>query len=491
MFAPLKNAPGTLALGIAAILFSSVAAQAGFRDISAAADFNADGKAAFADYDGDGRIDLYAGGKLYRNAGGARFTAVAKSGLPRGAGVWGDYNNDGRPDLFNYTRGELYRNEDGKRFRKVPFPALPAKTSRAAIWIDIDNDARLDLYIGGYEKFKKQVFADHIYRNTGNGKFVRHWSSKPEASRSTRGVTAADYNADGHIDLYLSHYRLQPNALLRNDGRGNFTDVAEASWVAGKLKRKISYVGKQYRQAGHTIGSAFGDFNNDGRLDIFVANFSHRPEYQDRPQVLENTGPQAQFRFDDRSYLTNLRWQESYASAALADYDNDGNLDFFLSTVYEKSTDGDSNHSVLYRNSGAWKFEEAGSREKLPLLGPSYQAAWADIDNDGDLDLVANGRMLLNEGNRGNWIGLALYGDASTVNWSALGAVARITLGKKQLTRHVDAATGEGNQNDNRLHFGLGNHSAPVDVEITWPGGHKSIHTGLAPGRYHTLQFKR
>ena len=473
----------------AALLLFGTTAFGEFRDITTASGFSGDGKAAFADYNGDGLVDVFAGGKLFRNRGDARFTEVPNSGLRGGAGVWGDFNNDGRPDLFNYSRGELYRNEGGDRFRKMPFPKLPAKSSRAAVWIDINNDALLDLYIGGFEVFKKKVYPDHIYRNTGNGQFVHHWSSAPATARSTRGVTAADYNSDGAVDLYVSHYRLQPNALLHNDGRGTFTDVAEQTWVAGKLKRKIKYAGKQYRQAGHTIGSAFADLNNDGRLDIFVANFSHRPEDQDRPQILENTGPKAQFRFDDRSYLSKLAWQESYASAALADYDNDGNIDFFLSTVYEKSTEGDPNHAVLYRNKGKWQFEDAGKRENLPLMGPTYQAAWADIDNDGDLDLCANGRIMLNSNRSGNWIGLNLQGDGGIVNRSAFGATARITAGRRQLTRHVDAATGEGNQSDARLHFGLGQNPAAVDVEISWPGGHKSVHLGLAPGRYHTLRF--
>jgi hypothetical protein len=102
-------------------------------------------------------------------------------------------------------------------------------------------------------------------------------------------------------------------------------------------------------------------------------------------------------------------------------------------------------------------------------LDPAYQAAWADFDRDGDLDLAAAGKLWANQGSGGHWLEVRLYGDGSAVNRSAIGAQVRIRLGDQVLTRQVEAGTGEGNQNDLVLHFGLGAQTGPVTLEILWP----------------------
>ncbi|MDP7743882.1 MAG: VCBS repeat-containing protein, partial [Lentisphaeria bacterium] len=219
---------------------------------------------------------------------------------------------------------------------------------------------------------------------------------------------------------------------------GVMTDVAAASGVAGD--------GGQGAW-GHTIGSAWGDFDNDGYLDLFVGNFSHSASYQDRPQFLRNPGA-AGGAFQLMKTLDGADWQESYASPALGDYDNDGDLDLFFTTVYG----GDS--PVLYRNDGNWNFTNVTAAEGLSGLGPTYQAAWADIDNDGDLDLATGGKIFVNnvtdptEGNSNHWLRVHLRGDGTTINGAAIGSEVRISVGGKTLTRQVEGGTGEGNQND-------------------------------------------
>jgi ASPIC and UnbV/FG-GAP-like repeat len=223
-----------------------------------------------------------------------------------------------------------------------------------------------------------------------------------------------------------------PNLLWKNDSKGKFTDVAHAYGAAGNQKLGAY---------GHTIGSAWGDLDNDGHLDLFVGNFSHPPDYQDRSQFLRNKGPKHKFHFEDMTKVAKLRWQESYASPTLGDYDNDGLLDLYFTTVYAGIT---------------------------PAL--TYQAAWADFDNDGQLDLVTGGRLFRNPGTKNHWLKVHLEG-AGKVNRAAIGAQVRLCLGDQTLTRQVEGATGQGNQNDLTLHFGLGNHKDSVKLEIRWTDG--------------------
>jgi hypothetical protein len=411
--------------------------------------------AAWGDFDKDGWVDLYAGGQLWRNEQGKRFRRVENVPLA-GPGIWGDYDNDGYLDLFSWAGGgKLFRNRNGKGFEDVSegLPPLPMKVSLGATWGDFDGDGLIDLYVGGYEIWQVSNFTDVIYRNTGDGTFVEVWRTKGKL-QPARGVTAADFDEDGDLDVYVSNYRLEPNLLWLNDGEGKFTDVATAFGVAGD-----GGLGAW----GHTIGSAWGDLDGDGHLDLFVGNFSHPPAYQDRPKFLKNRGPEAKYHFEDKSKSAGLRWQESYASPALGDFDNDGLLDLFFTTVYS----GDK--SVLYRNQGGWQFEEVSRVAKVDVP-TTYQAAWADFDGDGYLDLATGGRLFRNPGGKSHWLKVRLLGTGK-VNTAAIGAQVRIRRGDEILTRQVEAATGQGNQNDLTLHFGLGSHTEPVELEIRWPDG--------------------
>ena len=158
-----------------------------------------------------------------------------------------------------------------------------------------------------------------------------------------------------------------------------------------------------------------------------------------------------------------MRWQESYASPALGDFDNDGLLDLFFTTVYG------GNRSVLYRNTGNWKFEEIPNAAGMNTEN-TYQGAWGDFNGDGYLDLVTGGKLFRNPGGDGNWIKVQLVGKRK-VNRSAIGSQVRIRLGDKILVRQVDGATGQGNQNDSVLHFGLGKTKGPVLIEVRWSNG--------------------
>jgi len=415
------------------------------------------GQVSWGDFNNDGWEDLHDGG-LWVNERGKKFSRFTGKG-PSGHGIWGDYNNDGWLDFYSWSSGKLYRNVEGKEFVNVTTKALaerPMKVSRGEAWIDIDNDSYLDLYVAGYEIWQKAVYADALYRNVEGKDFVAHELPKAR-NMSARGVSAADFDADGDVDVYVSNYRLFPNRLWRNDGGGKFTEIATLSGTAGD-----GGLGAW----GHTIGSAWGDLDNDGYLDLFVGNFSHPPAYQDRPKFLRNRGPDGKFTFEDKSGGAGLHWQESYASPALADYDNDGHLDLFFTTVYAGNT------SVLYRNSGDWKFNNTTGPSGI-RTAQTYQASWCDFDKDGDLDLASGGKLWRNRGNANKWLAVQLKGTGK-VNGAAIGTTVQLKMGKQILTRHVNSSTGEGNQNSLTLHFGLGlNPPKDLELVILWPGGTK------------------
>jgi len=443
-----------------------------FEDVTAQMGLSIGGsQAAWGDFDNDGWVDLFESAKVWRNEQGKKFTVAVE--LPSGSwgGLWGDYDNDGYLDLYCWSDGKLYRNEGGESFKEVTMPEGYPQISRGACWGDFDGDGWLDLYVGGYEVWPAEEFADVIFRNREGRGFVVAWQQQGKPKRA-RGVTAADFDEDGDLDLYVSNYRLQPNILWLNNGNGVFSDAAQRYGVAGD-----GALGAW----GHTIGSAWGDLDNDGHLDLFVGNFSHPPQYQDRPKFLKNLGPLQQFRFEDKSARAGLHWQESYASPTLGDYDNDGDLDLFFTTVYSGDT------SVLYSNNGDWTFTDVTGVAGVGTAN-TYQGAWADCDNDGDLDLVSGGRLFANTGNDNHWLKVHLKGSGK-VNCTAIGTQVRIRLGEQVLTRQVEGATGEGNQNDLTLHFGLGKHTGTVTALIRWPDGTTQT-TTTKPDRCIIVQYR-
>lgn len=410
------------------------------------------GEASWGDFDDDGWVDLCVGGQIWRNEQGKRFVKIAD--MP-GPGIWGDFNNDGLLDLYCHQSGKLFRNLNGQKFEEARIlPILPTKVCLGACWGDFNNDGFLDLYLGGYEVWPGEEFSDVILMSDKGEKFTESWRQSPILR--ARGVTAADYDEDDRLDIFVSNYRLQPNLLWKNEGNGKFTNIAPTHGAAGNQKLGAY---------GHTIGSAWGDLDNDGHIDLFVGNFSHPPDYQDRSQFLRNLGPSEKYTFKDMTAVAKLRWQESYASPALGDFDNDGWLDLYFTTVYP----GDA--SVLYRNHGKWQFSEIPTGAGLSKP-QTYQAAWADFDNDGHLDIVTGGRLFRNAKDEHHWLKVTLKGGGK-INRSAIGAQVRVRLKDQTLTRQVEGATGQGNQNDLTLHFGLGGAGGDVDLEIRWPDGQR------------------
>ncbi len=413
----------------------------------------------WVDLNNDGWVDLCAG-SVWLNQGGKTF-ARWQEGV--GCVVAADYDNDGYADLFSWSSQTLFRNEQGQKLVPVSLPARPNTVSRGACWGDFDRDGFVDLYIGGYEDWDAGVtYPDMILRNDGGQTFQLMWS---EVRYRARGVTACDFDEDGDLDVYVSNYRLQPNVLWRNDGAAHFQDAAES---LNAVATSDGFAG------GHSIGAAWGDFDNDGRFDLFAGNFAHVDDRGDQPKsrFLHNLGAAQGFRFDDLGPC-GVFYQESYATPAAGDSDNDGDLDLYFTTVYAVASFHRTNHAVLYRNDGNFSFSDFTANSGLAEQPPTSQAAWADFDRDGDLDLATAGRLFENQTQGQHWLEVRLRGDGKRTNRAAIGAQVRLLQAGPVQTRQVEAGTGEGNQNDLLLHFGLAKHSEPVALEIFWPDGRR------------------
>jgi enediyne biosynthesis protein E4 len=430
-------------------IFQNVTDEVGLKDLAPM------GQVAWGDYNNDGWVDLLVEGALWRNESGKKFTKV--EGFPRGEtrGIWADYDNDGFLDFYSWVNGKLYHNIEGKRFEDASdtLPSnLPMKVRGAACWGDLDGDGYVDLYVSGNENDQEGQWPSVILRNEAGKRFNEAW--RTPGTQRTRGVTMADFDESGRLSIFISNYRLQPKNVWYNDGGFKFHDVAAERGVIGSGTLGCY---------GHSIGSCWGDLDNDGLFDLFVANFSHPDSYQDRPRFYKNLGAAGGFKFQDMSAKAGLKWQESFYSATLGDYDNDGYLDLFYTTCYA----GD--HSVLYHNNGDWTFTDVTAESGITSK-QTYCGAWADFDNDGRLDLLSEGRLYRNVGPANHWLKIHLEG-AGKINRAAIGTQVRVFLGKQTLTRQVEGATGEGNQNDLTLHFGLGSWTADVPVEVRWTDG--------------------
>ncbi len=426
------------------------------------------GTVSFVDFNNDGHIDINAGPQLWINSGDGTFKGLENPGLP-GNCVWADINNDGYKDAFCYSGpGYLFLNDKGQGLKNISdnIPDSPTKVSLGATMGDFNGDGFVDIYVGGYET--PGYLHDAMFFNNGDTTFKEVWRTLG-TTMPARGITTADFDEDGDLDIYVSNYRLVPNTLWQNDGKGNFTQVEKSKKVDGD-----GGLGAW----GHTIGSSFGDLDNDGHLDLFVGNFSHPPAYQDRPKFLRNLGREQAFAYQDLTAQAGLAWQESFASPTLGDFDNDGLLDLYFTTVYP----GD--HCVLYRNTGDFRFKDVTSESGISA-DLTYQAAWADIDNDGDLDLATRGRIYRNNTPRKNYLKVSLIGSGK-FDPNAIGASVRIRLGEQTLTRQVTSSTGQGNANSPVLHFGLGTHTDKLTAKIRWlGGGTKTVE--LTPNTEHKI----
>jgi hypothetical protein len=462
---------------------------------------------AFLDYDNDGFLDIYlvnggclpglgdlrtnnaaaprvAGDRLYHNRGDGTFEDVTgKAGiLPGGYGIGvlvGDYDNEGYPDIYvmQYGTNRLYHNNGNGTFTEVAQQAGVAETgfSVGACFLDYDNDGWLDLFVGKYVAYDDEYNRKHakpndfpgplafpptvsqLYRNLGNGKFTNVTASAGIKSPGrAMGVGSFDYDDDGWPDIFVSNDAME-NHLWHNQGSGTFKEVALLAGVALGAMGEVT----------GAMAVETGDVNGDGRIDLYVPDFRQSCLYLNQGKGF----------FDNQTLaagITTVVGDHIQWGAVLADFDNDGALDLYVSRGDANSLTGYSDKLLL--NDGKAHFTDVSA-----VAGPWFQqarlgrgVARGDFNNDGRLDLlVANlndSPVLLRNTSSlpgRHWLMVKLVGHTS--NRDGIGARLRCTLGDKTLVRERVSAGSYCCSHDPRVHFGLGEATVVPELEIRWP----------------------
>jgi PKD repeat protein len=521
------------------VTFANVSSSAGLSGLNA-------NFLAWGDYNNDGCQDLLIQGSLlFRNNGPPSwdFTDVTSAaGLSGGfnSGTWADFNNDGWLDF--YAAGgtdRLYKNDGDGTFTDVTVAAgnvQDAYPSTAAGWGDYDRDGFVDLYVANGEDWNggnPLYYPDILWHNDGDGTFTDATSganmSEGNHPYYGRGVEWADFNNDGWLDLYVSNYRLSPNYLYVNDHDGTFTELGKQLDCAGVYDpdryedaTAASYYGQRYwgPKYGHTIGSAWADFNNDGNFDLWTTNLAHkyvgltgdpimpydiRGYVCDDSKMYRNAGAPT-YNFTDIRAACGIptkpiggsgvyQGDELFDGVAWGDMENDGDLDLWIPQVYDLNYA----YSYLYEQDGAGNGSMHWT-DRASALGmrvyDTYAGVWCDYDNDGDLDLLTAGKapfvasgqgsyqlhLFRNNGNANSWLDVRLTG--TDCNRAAIGARVTVKAGNLTQLRQVEGGMGcHGSQNSMVQHFGFNDRSAVDWVEVEWPCGRIERFTGVALGR--------
>ncbi len=368
-------------------------------------------------------------------------------------------------------------------------------TSSAALG-DGNGDGKLDVYWGNWLITYPQDASspDRYFTGKGDGTFTDAFKAAKLALKtpfSVYGVTFTDYNNDGHQDIFVSNYHLFPNQLWQNQGDGTFVNVAAKVGVAEDKIAPPAYMQDKEMTGGHSYGVDFADVDNDGDMDYFITNLSHPREqpWSDPSMFVINQGAPG-FTFSNKTKEYGFIYDEGDVNVAFGDFDNDMDQDVAIATVYP------GHYSKVYRNDGKSGFTDV-SYQTGALVHEAVAPIWADVDNDGDLDLLIAGRGLgarrihlfkNGHANTNGWVKLKLQGKTS--NRDAVGA--RVTLTAGGVTQMLDVRGGEGHYNNQRpltLHFGLGKATSVTAVKVKWVGGSSETISGIKPrGKYLVVQ---
>jgi len=490
-----------------------------------------------ADYDGDGYPDIYfVNGRdlyqrgisvrnaLYHNNGDGTFTDVTdRAGVPGtayGLGcVWGDYDNDGFPDLYvtQYGKDILYHNNGDGTFTDVTDKAGVGATELGTIFhsgatfFDYDRDGRLDLYVGGYADFRPGSVRtcdighgiqsscrpssypgspDALYHNNGDGTFtnVTKVSKIYQPNGANLAVQAGDYDNSGWPSLFVSQDGVEAY-LYHNNHDGTFTNVAMTSGMA------LSVDGNA--MAGMCV--SLGDYMNEGNLGLFITDFQMMSDH-----VWHNDGKGFFDEVSEQAGIVEATHNVLSFGGGFFDFDNDGWLDLFIAdgSVYPEieqvSTEIKYKQiNKLFHNEHNGKFTDvtatAGNGFTIPHAGRGV--AFADFDNDGYLDVVVGNDgdpplLLHNDGPVGgaprkHFVSFKLVGTRS--NRDGMGARVKLHAGGITQMREIMGGGSYLSQSDLRAHFGLGSNNKADSVEVRWPSGVHQVFRNVAGDQFYLI----
>ena len=514
----------------------------------------------FVDLDGDGFDDivthsLFPNPKagipfehlVYRNNGDGTFSHFSdESGLravQAGFFAFGDVDNDGDQDCFAGLdielpgeHNRLLLNDGAGHFTEKADAGVDAVNLAAnAVMADFNGDGKLDIFVGNGQT--SYAVADQLFFGFGDGSFqdVTAGFMKGGAAQPSNGSVACDYDDDGDLDIFVSTYGVSSskgrNHLWENDGAGNMTEVGVERGFAALATGNyyLATTGKGttpepgVEPSAYVGSNGFGiqceDATGDGLPDIFLTTISHPVDsdysrkWSDPSQLLVNGGPDAGYAFTNEFLARGLPFNEGDVDGAMVDFDNDGRMD--LSVSRDKKYEGNYNtidqqswFGLLHQQPDG-SFVSVGPDSGINDPNADYlqmkaaqNHAWADIDHDGDLDLLVGGRdtgggrpNFLFENTLGSnnaWLAIPLVGDGVKINRDAIGARVSLVFAGWKVTREVKAGRGSYNSLDSRtLYFGLGDLGCDYTLELRWPDGTTQSLSPAEVGvnRYLTLEY--